>query len=247
MPPTPCPERVRKLINRVNRESGDEARVLRKILSAIRNKRQNNKGPETYVVNLPSTITVNLIDYSSSHIRNDLADALADIDPPSLIERIRECPVPHCNSLFWAGRDNKKACDKHVALWRQREYRKKKKKKQSAAEIERENAAATKTLSAMNRTRLSVIRAVMVSGARKFGAIDVASWWDFWNDGLLPRSMLVVRRVTHKLHKEEYLDYAESVERRDKRGFSIEDRYSPTQKLTDLWTASQRDLAERQS
>src|SRR5689334_23823408 len=103
MPPTPCPERLRKLIARLNKESNpearDEARVLRLILSAIQNKRQNNKGPDTYVVNLPSTIKLNLTDYSSD-IRNELADALADIDPPGLIERIRECVV--CKCLLWA-------------------------------------------------------------------------------------------------------------------------------------------------
>src|SRR5688572_13601495 len=109
MPPTPCPERLRKLIERLNRESGDEARVLRLILSEVEKRRQG-KGQETYVVNLQSKITISLTDYSF-HIRNDLADALADIDPPELIERIRYCPV--CNCLFWAGKANKKACDKH--------------------------------------------------------------------------------------------------------------------------------------
>lgn len=88
---------------------------------------------------------------------------------------------------------------------------------------------------------MSVIRAIMVSGARKFGTIDVESWHDFDKDDLLPRSTLVVRRVTHKLHKDGYLDYFESAERRDRFGFSIEDRYYPTQKLIDLWADRRRD------
>ena len=38
MPPTPCPERLRKLIERLNEQSGDEAHVLRNVLRAIQNK-----------------------------------------------------------------------------------------------------------------------------------------------------------------------------------------------------------------
>src|SRR5687767_15348250 len=54
------------------------------------------------------------------------------------------------------------------------------------------------------------------------------SWHDFDDDDLLPRSTLVVRRVTHKLYKDGYLEYHESAERRDRRGFSSFDRYTPT-------------------
>lgn len=236
MPPTRCPERLRKLIDRLNRESGDEAHVLRKILSAIQNKRQNNKGPEAYVVNLDSKITISLTDYSF-HIRNDLADALADIDPPELIERIRYCPV--CNCLFWAGTSRKKACDKHGDRVRKANNRREINQRKKAAATKSKKQEATKTLDQMNRTALSVIRAVMVSKARKFSTIDVESWHDFYNDDLLPRSTLVVRRVTHRLHKDGYLDFYESADRRNRYGFSPNDRYSPTQKLIDLWNDSQ--------
>lgn len=236
MPPTPCPERLRKLIERLNKESGDEARVLRLILSEVEKRRQG-KGQDTYVVNLPSTITLSLTDYSF-HIRNDLADALADIDPPELIQRIRYCPV--CNDLFWAGTSRKKACDKHGDRVRKANNRRDINQRKKAAATKSKKQEATKTLAGMNRTAQSVIRAVMVAKARKFGTIDVESWHDFYDDDLLPRSTLVVRRVTHKLHKDGYLDYFESAERRDKYGFSTEDRYYPTQKLINLWNESLR-------
>jgi len=237
MPPTPCPERLRKLIDRLNKESSPEAReemrVLRLILQAIR-KHKQGKGAATYGVDLPSTITINLTDYSF-HIRNELALALEDIDPPDLIERIRECPVSNCNSLFWAGTSQKKACDKHSDLWRKRNNRQDIKQRKNAAATERRKQEATKTLDQMNRTALSVIRAIMVSGARKFSTIDGESWHEFFDDGRVPRSTLVVRRTTHKLFKDGYLEYHESAERRNKYGFSNDDRYYPTQKLIDLW------------
>lgn len=231
MPPTPCPERLRRLIDRLNKESGDEARVLRLILAAIQNKRQNNKGPDTYVVNLPSTITIDLTDYSF-HIRNELADALADIDPPELIERIRECVV--CKCLLWAGRADKVACDKHVDRWRKREHRRDIKQRKAVAATKRRKQKATETFDQMNRTAQSIIRAIM-SGARKFTSIDGYSWHDFYDDDLLPRSTLVVRRVTHKLYKDGFLTYHESADRRDRYGFSPNDYYYPTPKLTELW------------
>ncbi|HLA09252.1 MAG TPA: hypothetical protein VJ023_01445 [Pyrinomonadaceae bacterium] len=231
MPPTPCPERLRKLIERLNRELGDEARVLRLILSEVEKRRQG-KGQETYVVNLQSKITISLTDYSF-HIRNELADALADIDPPELIERIRYCPV--CSNLFWAGTSRKKACDKHGVRVRKANNRQDIKQRKKAAATKSKKQEAAKTLDQMNRTALSVIRAVMVSKARKFSSIDGASWHDFRDDDLLPRSTLVVRRVTHKLYKDGYLTYHESAERRDRYGFSNNDYYYPTQKLIDLW------------
>ena len=225
---------MQKLIERLNRESGDEARVLRLILSEVEKRRQG-KGQETYVANLQSKITISLTDYSF-HIRNDLADALADIDPPELIERIRYCPV--CNCLFWAGTSRKKACDKHGDRVRKANNRRDIKQRKTAAATKRKKQEAIKTLDGMNRTAQSVIRAVMVSRARKFSSIDGASWRDFWDDDLLPRSTLVVRRVTHKLHKDGFLTYHESADRRDRYGFSPNDYYYPTQKLIDLWNDS---------
>jgi hypothetical protein len=234
MPPTPCPERLRKLINRVNKESGDqardEARVLRQILQAIQNWRQNKGSTDTFQVNLPSTITIDFRDFSS-HIRNELASALADIDPPEMIERVRECPVEHCNTLFWAGRDDKKACDKHGERVRQANYRRDIKDRKTAAAGKRRKHEVKTTLNEMKRTARAVIRAVMVARKRKFQRIDVQTSQILWSAyGFIP-STRVIRNVTHKLHKDGYLDYFPSAER----GFAIEDQYYPTQKLIDLW------------
>lgn len=248
MPPSPCPERLRKLIARLNKESSpevrEELRILRLILEAIREKRQNNKGPDDYVVNLPSTITINLTDYSF-RIRSELASALADIDPPERIERVRECVVwlpvrkggtaTQCNRLFWAGRANILACDKHVDLWRRREHRRREKIRKTKAETKRLKEVATNTLDGMTTTAQSVIRAVMGAERRLFWEIDGECWYEFYNDDRVPRSSEIIRNVTHRLHKDGYLEYHESADRRDRRGFSKSDRYYPTQKLIDLW------------
>jgi len=238
MPPTPCPERLRKLINRVNKEAGDEAHVLRLILQAIR-KHKQGKGAATYVVDLPSKITINLTNYTS-HIRNELALALEDIDPPDLIERIRECPVTDCNSLFWAGRVDKEACDKHVDLWRKRNNRQDIKLRKNAAATKRREHEATKTLEGMTKTALSVIHVIMAKKARSFRTIDIESSHRLYDSGEVIRSTKVVRQTTHKLFKDGYLEYYESAERRDRHGFSNDDRYYPTQKLRALWAESQR-------
>jgi hypothetical protein len=248
MPPSVCPERLQKLIDRLNRESSPEAReetrVLRLILQAIRDKRQNNKGPETYVVNLPSKITINLTNYESD-IRSELAEALADIEPPERIERVRECVVglpvrkggtgTQCNRLFWAGRAKTLACDKHVDLWRQREYRRREKISKTKAATKRRKELATNTFDQMNRTEQSVIRAIMLQRARQFSTIDQESWMDFYHDDLLPRSTWIVRNVTHSMFKNGFLTYYESADKKDRRGFSPFDRYYPTPKLDELW------------
>ena len=199
--------------------------MFRKILSAIQNKRHNDKAPETYVVNLDSKITINLTDYSF-HIRNDLADALADIDPPELIERIRYCPV--CNCLFWAGTSRKKACDKHGDRVRKANNRRELKQNKEAAANRRRKEQAVTTLDGMTRTARAVIYVIM-AGARSFGRIDVESSHEPWDDHEFIPSTNVIRKVTHKLHKDGYLDYFESADH------FRQDRYYPTQKLIDLW------------
>src|SRR5205085_8858866 len=91
---------------------------------------------------------------------------------------------------------------------------------------------------------MSVIRAIMVSGARKFSTIDGTSWHEFFDDGRVPRSTRIVRLTTHKLFKDGYLEYYESAERRDRYGFSNDDRYYPTKKIKDLWADSERKQRE---
>ena len=233
MPPVPYPERLKKFIERINREGGDEARVFRIILSEIE-KQRRGKGQHNYPVKLQCTITINLTDYSAN-IRSDLADALAEIDPPELIERIRECPVAHCGHLFWAGTSRKKACDKHGDRVRQANYRREIKDRKTAAQAKRRKQEVKTTLDEMKRTARAVIAAVMVARKRKFQKIDVETSHILWDlHGFIP-STLVIRNVTHKLHKDGYLDYFPSAEN----GFAIEDQYYPTQKLIDLWNDSQ--------
>jgi hypothetical protein len=240
VPLVPCPERLRRHIKRLNQESGVEAQHLRLILQAIQNAQQNNKDPEPYVVKLPATVTVDLTDFRF-HIRTSLTDALSAIDPPELIERIHECPV--CRDLYWAGRKDKKACDKHVDRWRKRQNRRDIEQRETAAATEQRKQEARETLAAMTTTARSVIRAIMVSEARLFSDIDGACWHQFYNDERVPRSTEIVRNVTQRLYKDGFLDYHESAERRDRRGFSVEDRYTPTRKLIDLWNdADIRDL-----
>ena len=222
----------------MNKQGGDEAHVFREIVHTIQKRRHNKTGQETYAVKLQSTVTINLLDYTS-HIRNDVADALGDIDPPNLIERIRECPESHCGHLFWAGREDKTACDKHAGRRRKRQNRLDIKLRKKAAAARSKKEEATKTFDGMNRTQQSVIRAIMVSGAREFGVIDATSWQEFFGEGRVPRSTLIVRRTTHKLFKDGYLEFHESAERRNRYGFSKWDRYEPTQKLIDLWNDSQ--------
>jgi hypothetical protein len=249
MPPKACPPYMRRLLKRLNELQPSEPNPLKHLLKALQENKQG-KGGDTVTVKNPSEVTINLVS-SRITVRSDLELALQDVgdDFPNLVELIRECPESTCGRLFWAGRSDKKACDEHIGLLRKRRNRRdiknreKQKKADAKADAKRVEAEsrrekATKTLAQMNRTRLSVIRAIMVAGVREFWEIDGYSWHDFNNDDLLPRSMLVVRRVTHKLHKEGYLDFRESAERRDKRGFSLEDRYSPTQKLIDLWNDS---------
>jgi hypothetical protein len=233
MPPAPFPERLRKLIDRLNKESSPEAheemRVLKLILSEIEKQRQG-KGQGTYAVKLKSTITIDLINYTS-HIRNELADALEYIDPPDRIERIRECLVPDCGRLFWAGTSRKKACDKHVDRVRQANHRRDIKDRKTAAAAKRRKQEVKTTLDEMKRTAKCVIRAVMVARKRKFQRIDVETSQYLWDlHGFIP-STRVIRNVTHKLHKDGYLDYFPSAES----GFAIEDQYYPTEKLIDLW------------
>jgi hypothetical protein len=165
MPVTPCPARLQRYIKRLNQESGVEAQELKAFLQAVRNKQ------DPYIVKRPSTITIDLTNFTV-HIRHPLSDALSAIDPPELAERILECPV--CHDLYWAGREDKPACDKHVNQWRQREYRKEKKKREGAAAAKRRRDKATETLLAMNTTAQSVIRAIMDKGARDFHEIDGA-------------------------------------------------------------------------
>ena len=249
MPPKACPLYMRRLIDRLNQLPPSDPNPLKQLMKALQVRGQG-KGTDTVTVKALSEVTINLVN-SRVNVRSELELGLQEIDLSDLLNLIGECPEPTCGRLFWRGRADKPACDKHIGLLRQRRNRRDKKAREAEArrvttEAEREGIAkrkkreATQTFDAMNRTAQAVIRAVMVSKVHKFTLIDGAAWHDFYDDDLLPRSTLVVRRVTHKLHKDGFLDYFESAERRDKNGFSPDDRYYPTQKLIDLWNDSRR-------
>jgi DNA-binding MarR family transcriptional regulator len=240
MPPKACPPYMRRLLKRLNELQPSEPNPLKLLLKALQENKQG-KGGDTVTVKSPSEVTVNLVNFRVS-VRSDLELALQDVDNdlPNLVDLIRECPESTCGQLFWAGRSDKKACDKHIGLLRKRRNRQdiKNREKQKEAdakadakrvEAKRRKEKATKTFEAMTVTARSVIRAIMGQGARSFGEIDYEHWQEFYKGGKLPRSTQVVSRVTHKLHKDGYLDYSESADERRL------DRYDPTQKLRDLW------------
>ena len=247
---------MRRLLKRLNESQPNEPNPLKHLLKALHENKQGIGG-DTVTVKIPSEVTINLVN-SRITVRSDLELALQDVgdDLPNLVDLIRECPESTCGQLFWAGRSDKKACDKHIGLLRKRRNRRdiknsEKQKKADAkahakrVEAESRRQKATKTLNQMNRTARSVIRVIMESNARKFSTIDGRSWHEFNEDGLLPRSTWVVRNVTHSLFKDGYLEYFESAERRDRRGFSDGDRYYPTQKLIDLWNDSQASTEQQ--
>ena len=235
MPIAPCPERLRKRIKRLNQESSVTTQQLKQILRDISSARAHNSRRRSHVLTLPSTVTIDL-DRFTFRVSNELTDVLTDIDPPELIERIRICPV--CDDLFWAGRSGKtgkKACDKHVVVLRQREYRQAKKKRKEAADAEKRKKEAWETLFAMGTIKLAVIRAIMDDGPNTFGAIDVRVWQRRDDAGERPIRRTAVRKVAHELYKAGFLEYRESADRRDACGFSRFDRYPPTVKLHNLW------------
>lgn len=252
MPPKACPPYMRRLLKRLNELQPSEPNPLKQLLKAIQENRQG-KGGDTVTVKSPSEVTVNLVNLRVT-VRSDLELALQDVDNdlPNLVNLIRECPESTCGQLFWAGRSDKKACDKHIGVLRKRRNRRdiknreKQKKADAKADAKRVEAEsrrqkATKTFNEMTPTARSVIHVIMAKKARSFGTIDVESSHRLWDIGDRSRSTKVVRNVTHSLYKDGYLEWYESADHQR------EDRYYPTQKLRDLWTESQREKEQQKS
>jgi hypothetical protein len=226
MPPTPCPRRLQKLIDRVNKQSTSESHALRQILRAVQDRRKN-KGPDTYAVNLDSTVTINLIDYSFS-VRNELALALSEIDPPDKIDLIRECRV--CNDLFWAGRDDKVVCDRHAEQWRKKNQRDRQKKDQARAKKEVEESKITKELEGMSRTAVALLNAIVFAKQRVFYKIDYEAWVELDENPLVRRvpNRRIVRQTLTMLVNRGYLTH-------EPQDDPLDDYYLPRKKLLDRW------------
>lgn len=235
MPPKACPLHFQRLIDRFN-EQPSESNPIKQILRAFRDNKQG-KSTDIVTVKGLSQITINLVDFGIT-LRDELELALLEIDLPNLVDLIRECPVSYCGRMFWVGRDDKRACDKHVGRWRQREYRRNKKEKEAEAEqaeaANRKGEKAKEALSELSPTAIEVIRAIMrPERPRLFWDID---WWVAYGhrqSSEVVRSTHVVRQTITKLVRDGYLMYSESAE-------PEEDRYDPTQKLIDLWVEIRR-------
>lgn len=230
MPPRPCPLRLQRLINRENALPASEPHPLRQIRRAFQDKKKG-KGWETFVVGFPSDVTINLTD-CTVRVQNELALALADISSPDMIDMIRDCPV--CGDLFWAGRAEKEACDRHKEQWRKQRQRRNEKRKQAEVDSERDAAQLEKTIRGLSKTATAVIIAIMAGHCRLFHNIDQEACYGIGQTSWerIPSSY-VVRQTLAMLVKRGYLEHYPA-------GNPLEDRYEPEDKLSELWAAVQR-------
>lgn len=231
MPPKPCPPRLKRLIKRVNAGSADEAHALRQILRAFHARRQN-KGADTIAIQSLSEITINLTEYKVTVV-SELAKALDEIDSWRVVDSIRECVHPTCSQIFWAGRADKEACDKHAQQWRKTRQRRKERENQAEAHARREEAQLKRTITRLSPTAHAVISAIMANQKRVFLNIDDSAASYLYGTVLHVPSRYIVRQTLTMLVRRGYLDYFEDVNHN-------EDRYSPRQKLIDLWSSMQR-------
>jgi hypothetical protein len=231
MPPKPCPPRLRRFINHVNEQPLNPPHVLRQILHAIQDRKQN-KGPDTLPVESLSIVTVNLTNYSIE-VRNDLANALKEIDPPTRIDLIRECSV--CSLLFWAGRDDKKACDKHAGYLRKKRQRQTKKEQTDKQKLERKDAQRKKPLKALSHTAVAVLNSIVIHGNRLYHDIDDAAALELKQNPAVQRvaNRRIVRQVLTMLVDREYLTHSLGKN-------ANYDIYEPAQQLAKDWTELRR-------
>jgi hypothetical protein len=224
MPPKRCPRYLKRLI-------ADDPDSLRQILRAFQDRRQN-KGAETLAMPSMSRVTINLTDLTVT-VRTELELALAEISPLSIIDLIHECPV--CKTLFWAGRADKVACNKHVERWRKRENRRNQKGKEAEVKTERAAAKLEKTIRGLSKTATALIIAIMARHCRLFHKIDQEASYEIdeisWER--VPSSY-IVRQTLTMLVKRGYLEHRPS-------GNPFEDRYEPEDKLFELWAAMPDD------
>jgi hypothetical protein len=139
---------------------------------------------------------------------------------------IRECPV--CNNLFWAGRVDKVACNKHSEQWRKSKQRVKQKQNQEQAEKEASERKIKKELAGMSRTAVAILNAIVVNNQYVFHAIDNEAYIYLKQSPLVRRvpNERIVRQTLKMLVQRGYLEHEE-------RGNPKKDRYFALKKLLD--------------
>ena len=246
--PTPCPSRLKELIDLANLDPNGETRsYLHAIARAFRAKRQKKSAPKTIEIPLSQPLSISTADGVVTSLPHDLVIALNQIDPPSGIDMIRECPK--CLELFWAGRKDKEACARHADALRKQAKRLSLKQRQADRE---KNLARRKEkrirFSKLSNTAWAVIGAIM-GQYRVFWRIDSQVAFSLQMDDKRPPNRLIVRNCLDKLVKDGYLTYhphpqdEDSDEPRD----PLEDRWAPTQKLKNQLADIERRIAERKA
>jgi hypothetical protein len=205
---------------------------LRQILRALQERREN-KGADTVALSSMSRVTINLTDYSIN-VHSELASALKEINPPDKIHLIRECQT--CPRLFWAGRVDKVACDKHAGKLRKSKQRKKEKEDRAKAEKEASDRKIRNQLKRMSRTAVALLNAIVFKGERVYWKIDTAAYWELKDNNLVLRApnYRIVRQTLTMLVDRGYL-------RHEPQGDPAEDYYLPQRKLLNHWSEIRRE------
>jgi len=216
----------------VNERPVNEADPLRLILRALQDKRQN-RGLATLAVQSQSQVTINLTDYKVT-VRSELAFALSEVNPPEGMHLIRECPV--CRWVFWAGRDDKKTCDKHAEKERKRKQRQNKKAEAKQQAAERKDAELKKALHGLSRTAIALLNAIVIGGKRTFNKIDFAAWKELDDDPSVQRvpPFRIVRNTLNMLVKRGYLDHVPKDD-------PDHDLYIPEPRIMKAWSEIRRE------
>lgn len=226
MPPKRCPRHLERLI-------ADDPQIVREIRHALQDWRQN-KGAETLGLKRTSRVTINLTDLTVT-VLSDLKLALADTDAQSMIDLIHECPV--CDALFWTGRIDKVACNKHAKQWRKSRQRLREREGRAKAEREALERKIRKELQRMSHTAVAVLDAIVLRKQYLFWKIDndVADHLD--ENPLVRRvpSTYIVRQTLTMLVERGYLTHEQNEQ--DER----KDRYFAENKLLRRWPLTPTD------
>jgi len=118
-----------EVVNLVLPEEADYVREardsLRSIARAFLARRRGESDARAFIqITGHHTIKLNLEARMVEFSEDELTLAFEQIEPPSRIDLIRECPI--CSLIFWAGRSDKETCGpEHSGVWRKREQRRK--------------------------------------------------------------------------------------------------------------------------